>query len=150
MTLLRLGELEEARQAFLYGRHISPANPEMLFDLSSYYLAKGDYKGAAVPLMQTLLIDPRREDAANMLVEVYRKIDPKGDSIATFPGESKARINPYSALVREHICAAYVDLVNELRSSRHGDLADQLMRRAIEKDNCPPDRFQATTTDVRK
>lgn len=150
MTLLRLGELEQAKEAFLYGLHISPANPEMLFDLASYYLAKGDYKGAAIPLVQTILIDPRREDAANMLVEIYRKIDPKGDSIATFPGEAKARVNPYSTVVREHICAAYVDLVNELRASRHADLANQLMMRAIEKDNCPPARFQAVTPEIRK
>lgn len=142
VALLRLGRFDEAHEAFLYGRHLSPINPETLFNLATYYLTKGDLKGAVIPLVQTLLMDPRREDVAAMLMEVYRKIDPGGNSVAAFAGEAKEHVNPYSALVREHICEAYVDLVKELRVLRYGTLADQVMRRAVDMDNCPPERFQ--------
>ena len=149
MAYLRLGQLEEAREAFQYGRHISPANPEMLMDLASYFLAKGDSTNAAVYLMEVALVDPRREDAVNQLVEIYRQTDPSGDSLTRIPGEPRPRVNPYSQRVRDHVGAAYVDLVNELRATKHPDLAEQLIRRAVDQDGVSAGLFTTARAGVR-
>ncbi len=139
---LRLGELDEAYKAYSYAFHLSPASAQSAYDLASYYLAKGDKDQAAVALMQTIVLDPNRQEARRQLTQLYLQLAPDSDIVTVFQNSAQPVINPYDARVREDVCLAYLGIYKELLKARYFEMAEQIKQRATIGEGCPAERFQ--------
>jgi len=152
---MRLGQYDAARQAYLYMRHLSPTNPDAYISLASVAIAQGKLDEAAIPLLQALLLDNNRQEALRTLIGIYRQIDREGNALV-FSGigsQTQPRLNADSALVRNHLCAAYLGLVQVFMETKQYELAQTTSQNALRAYNCqraPFDQLLATVPPWRK
>ncbi|MCX7887235.1 MAG: DUF1736 domain-containing protein [Verrucomicrobiae bacterium] len=141
-SYMRLGLLKEARAAYLYMRHLSPANPDAYVSLASVAIAENKLEEAAVCLLQALLLDNTRKDALRTIVSIYSRIDREGTAVI-FGSDphSQPRLNPNNTLVKNHICAACLGLVETFIASKQYELAQSTRLGAINVYQCPPAAF---------
>jgi len=149
ISCMRVGQLNEAREAYLYMRHLAPANPDAYISLASVAIAQNNLEQAAVHLLQTLLLDNNRQEALRTLINVYRQIDREGNALVFGPGsQSQPRLNADSALVRNHLCAAYLDLVQVFVAAKQYELAQTTRDNALKTYNCPPAAFDQAIASI--
>jgi len=130
----RLNNHKEALAAYEYMRHLAPTNPDAYLGLASVYLGRRQFDQAAIPLLQTLILDGTRQEAMQSLVEVYRQVDREGCSIEFTHGEP--RLNPKCRIVRDNTCQAYADLIQTLVNAKQPEAAQQARQQAIQTLNC--------------
>lgn len=142
LSCMRIGQYNDARKAYLYMRHLSPANPDACISLASVAIAQNKLDEAAVFLLETLLLDNSRQEALRTLINVYRQIDREGNALVSPPGaQVQPRLNAESTLVRKHLCAAYLDLVQVFIGAKQYELAQTTRLNALKTCNCPPGPF---------
>ncbi|MBM3858339.1 MAG: DUF1736 domain-containing protein [Verrucomicrobia bacterium] len=141
-SCMRIGLYNDAREAYRYMRHLSPANPDAYISLASVAIAQNRLEEAAVHLLQTLLLDNNRQEALRTLINVYRQIDREGTALVFSPGtQAQPRLNADSALVRKHLCAAYLDLVQAFIVAKQYELAQNTRQNALAAYRCEPGPF---------
>jgi tetratricopeptide (TPR) repeat protein len=148
-SCMRIGQYDNAREAYRYMRHLSPTNPDACISLASVSIAQNKLDEAAVYLLQTLLLDNNRQEALRTLINVYRQIDREGTALVFSPGtQSQPRLNADSTLVRNHLCAAYVGLVQVFVETKQYELAQTTRQNALKAYNCPPDPFDQAIAKI--
>ncbi len=141
-SCMRIGLYNDARDAYLYMRHLSPTNPDACISLATVSIAQNKLEEAAVYLLQTLLLDNNRQEALRTLINVYRQIDREGNALVFAPGtQAQPRLNADSAIVRNHLCAAYLGLVQTFVESKQYELAQTTRQNALKAYNCQPGPF---------
>jgi tetratricopeptide (TPR) repeat protein len=100
-TYLRLGEPGNAVSELEYGTALSPQTADLFQIMSEAYTALHDRDGAAIALMEGLIIEPEQPKFASGLVDLYRT-GPSGCAI----GAGGSTLNLACPLVRQHLCAA--------------------------------------------
>jgi tetratricopeptide (TPR) repeat protein len=141
LSHMRLGQHQQAFDAYLYMRHLAPGNADAYLSLASVFLAQSKAEEAAVTLLQALLLDNNRQEALRLLIGLYRQIDREGCSLAMTPGQTQPRLNADCALVRKHICSAYYGLVQVFLETRQYNLAKQTKQNALSAYACPREPF---------
>jgi len=134
LSLMRLGRHADAREAYLYMRHLIPTSPDACISLATVSLAENKQDDAAVSLLQALLLDNGRQDVLNAIIDVYRKIDLTGSAVTVSPGLTQSqllRLNADSPIVRRHLCAAYIELIRTLVEARQYEIAQNTYQSAI-------------------
>lgn len=143
-SYMRLGQYDPARLAYLYMRHLSPTNPDSYISLATVSIAQGKLDEAAIPLLQALLLDNNRQEALRTLIGIYRQIDREGNALVFPPAggsQAQPRLNADSALVRNHLCTAYLGLVQIFVEAKQYELAQTTRQNALRAYNCNPAPF---------
>jgi protein O-mannosyl-transferase len=141
LSLMRLGKFQDALNAYLYMRHLSPTNPDAYLSIASVFLAAGQAGDAVIPLLQALLIDSNRHDALQQLIAIYQQIDRDGCSMVREPGNPTPRLNAECPMVHDHICRAYAGLVEVFVEARQRPMAKQTRDSAMKTYHCPTELF---------
>ena len=71
MALARLGQWQQARDAFELGKKLSPRNKKFLQELAGVHFKLGDYSGAKSNLLKALKIDPADRYNKDFLASLY-------------------------------------------------------------------------------
>ncbi len=140
LSNMRLGQQQDAIEAYLYMRHLSPTNPDAYLSIASVLLAAGRVEDAIINLLQALLLDSNRQDALSTLVGIYRQVDREGCAVVF--SQNQPRLNAQCPLVHGHICTAYAGLAQVFLETRNPPLAQQTVDNAIKNYACPPETFQ--------
>jgi tetratricopeptide (TPR) repeat protein len=143
LSLMRLGQYADAREAYRYMRHLAPTNPDAYISLATVAVAENKQEEAAIYLLQALLLDNSRQEVLRALINVYRQIDKDGNALIISPGliQSQPRLNADSPLVRRHLCAAYTELVRTFVEAKQYELAQNTYQSALRSYNCAPETF---------
>ena len=140
LAYMRLGQYQNALNAYLEMRHVVPTNPDAYLDIASVYLSSGHASEAAISLMEALLLNGNRKDALEPLLNILHRIDHEGCAVLTVEGEP--RLNADCPMVHDYICSAESDLVRVLADAKQFDLAQRMAQNAVQKYYCPPERFE--------
>ena len=143
LAYMRLGQYQNALDAYSYMRHLVPTNPDAYLNIASVHLASGHAAAAAISLIQAVILDGTRKEALQSLLEIYRQIDHEGCAVVM--SEGQPRLNADCALVHDHICSAQSDLARVLIEAKQFDLARRMAQNAVQKYRCPPELFQQPT-----
>lgn len=143
LSNMRLGQQQEAIDAYLYMRHLSPTNPDAYLSIASVLLAAGRVEDAIINLLQALLLDANRQDALSTLVGIYRQVDREGCAVVF--SQNQPRLNAQCPLVHNHICVAYAGLAQVFIETRNPTVAQQTIENAIKNYACPPETFQVAS-----
>lgn len=147
LSYMRLGKYQEALDAYLYMRHLSPLNPDAYTHIASVFIQAGHLEDAAVSLLQALLLNSNRGDALELLVSIYRQIDRQGCSVIMPPGQQQPMLNRDCALVHNHICAAYAGLVQVFVETRQWKNAQDTKASALANYSCQREPFDQILPD---
>ena len=136
---MRLGDLDKAREALLYGRSIKPVS-DFFRELSLLYRLKGDNHAAETTLMEGLVVDPGVTQFASDLVELYGKSDPV--SCAVHHEGAASSLDIGCPLVHDQLCTAARNVaVLYSQSAKRVDAA-RTVRTAVQEMGCPAELFR--------
>ncbi len=141
ISYMRLGRYQDAYNAFLYMRHLSPTNVDAYLNIADVLMRAGHTEEAVIALIQALLIDSNRKDALQTLVGIYRQIDKDGCAVVYPSAASQPALNRDCPLVYRHICAAYAGLTQIFAEAKQWSLARQTRDGAIKTYGCPREPF---------
>jgi tetratricopeptide (TPR) repeat protein len=148
LSEMRVAQYEPALQAYLYMRHLAPTNPDAYMSIATVYMAQGRAEDAAIALLQTLLIDSNRADALHTLVQIYRQIDHEGCALDYSSTQSDPKLNARCPLILNHICGAYLQLVQVFLETKNAAMAQQTKQNALRNYPCPAEPFNALLPDA--
>lgn len=148
LSLMRIGKLTEAFDAYRYMQHLAPGNADAYLSLASVYIAKNQFEEAAVCLLQALLLDNNRQEAMRTLANIYRQIDREGCALDIAPGQNLPRLNANCTIVRKHICLAYYGLVLTFVETKQFALARSTKQNALSAYGCAPEIFHQLLPDL--
>ncbi len=126
----------EAIDALTSMRHLAPNNPAAHVALARAYTETGELENASRSALAAVALDPGRQEAWQLLLDVYRKRDAAGCAVVVAHGG--AQLDFGCATVHADACAAYRDLVRLYLDARQPALAGQLRRRAVGERGCAP------------
>jgi tetratricopeptide (TPR) repeat protein len=126
----RLSQPREALGVLADGRAIDP-KPEFSAEMSAAYRQLGDADGAAIALMEGLVLKPEAAGLAASLVTVYRDLHAGSCAIA---GNG---IDLACPLVHRHLCAASGNVAADYRRRGRPSKAAATARTAIAEFGCP-------------
>src|SRR3989454_87801 len=138
--LQTLGDIEKAGDAFDHLAHLVPAQPDAHVGLARVQIARGEVEQAAVSLLAALTVDRRRQDAWQLLVQVYERTDPGGCAILREAG--RAAVNWNCPLVRTQLCTADAQLIRLFLAARQRPAAQQLAEQAVRQLQCPRETIE--------
>ncbi len=139
LSLMRLGQYDKALEAYRQMRHLSPTNPDAYISIASAQLSLGQLEEASISLLQTLLLDNTRQETLRLLVDLYRQIDREGCAVVLTQGQP--RLNVDCRLVANHMCAAYLGLVETFVKAKQYRLAEETRTNALNQYRCKPEPF---------
>ena len=122
-TYLRLGDPQQALQAFLYQRRLAPRMPQAYANIALAYLALNETEEAVTLLLESYTLDHSPETLSK-IGELYGKIDSGSCAIAR--QTDRPSLNYDCAPVRRDLCNGYRDLVETFRDAKLRDLAERL------------------------
>jgi protein O-mannosyl-transferase len=130
---------KDALDTLAAGRAISPA-PEFSEERSLAYRQLGDRDGAAIALMEGLVLDPGATSLAPSLLKVYQDFYP--DSCAVSQSNGPSSINMECPLVHGQLCAASRNVALDYQARGRTQKATTTARTAITQLGCPTSLFQ--------
>ena len=136
---LLLHQPKEALPVLADGRAISP-KPAFSEAMSQAYRDLGNRDGAAIALLEGLVLDPEAAGLPASLVKVYQDLYPESCAV-TRSGTSFA-INMECPLVHGQLCTASVDSARDLQTRRRPRSASRIAQTAITQFACPASMFQ--------
>ena len=138
----RLSQPQAALDILADGRAIDP-KPEFSAAMSNVYRQLGDNDGAAVALMEGLVLKPEATGLAGSLVTLYRETHPGSCAVAASAGASS--IDLACPLVQNNFCAAARNVATAYRNHGRAGKAAATARTAIAEFGCPASLFQSPT-----
>ncbi len=148
LSYLRLGQYQQALNAYRYMQHVSPTDINAYMSIGSVSALAGQTTDAIVTFVQVLLLDKSRTDALRAVVSLYRQADPNGCALTSVVAQSLPALNRDCPLVRDHICAAYRGLVQVFLDAKQEELARRMKKNAlIGRPSCPREGFDRVLPD---
>jgi tetratricopeptide (TPR) repeat protein len=135
---LRMGEPGQALEALDYGRIIRP-DPQFFEERSAAYRALGDFRQAAIALLEGFAIDPSQTQFANEVADLYRQTEPGSCAIRTQGGTSTLDLE--CPLVHEEVCEASKNAAVLHQKRGKSELAAGTRLSAIRDLGCPASMF---------
>ena len=111
--------------------------------MSNVYRQLGDNDGAAIALMEGLVLKPEASGLAAALVQVYRELHPGSCAVGDAAGASS--IDLACPLVHRHLCAASSNVAMAYQRRGRAGKAAATYRTAIAEFGCPASLFQPRT-----
>ena len=119
---LRLGDPQQALQAFLYERRLAPGTALAYLNIAAAGQALNQVAEAATALLEAYTLDGA-QSTLRMLSETYGKIDSGGCAVLR-QAEGRS-LNPDCAILRRDLCGAYRDLEQAFRDAKQRDPAER-------------------------
>jgi hypothetical protein len=135
-----LAQPQPALDILAGGRAIDP-KPEFSAEMSDVYRQLGDPDGAAIALMEGLVLKPEATGLAASLVRVYRELHPGSCAVAESAAGSS--IDLACPLVHRHLCAASRNVALAYQSHGRAGKAATTANTAIAEFGCPASLFAA-------
>ncbi len=136
LSLIRLGEYDQAMEAFAYWRRVWPTEADAYRDIASILLVRNEREAATVELWKALLVDKIKQETMNRLIELYQWTD--RDSCAVVLVQGQPTLNTDCPRVATHISRAYLELVQAFVKAHRYDLARKARDNAVRKYRCDP------------
>jgi len=138
----RLGNTDSALDAARVAQRLAPRNPRIYARIADSLLARGQGDGAAVALMEGMLLTADT-DLRSYLVRLYASsTDPANCTLLRNPGGPA--INPQCRTVRDHVCAAAPDVLRSLIDHGEQQEAMQKKQEFLSEYDCAPARLNQT------
>jgi tetratricopeptide (TPR) repeat protein len=118
---LRLGDPQQALQAFLYERRLAPQSSQAYLDIASAHQAL-DHTGEAVTAMLEAYSLDKSQSTLNALSKAYWKVDSGGCAVVSQAGVQA--LNQDCAAVKRDLCRAYRDQEAVFHDAKRQDLAE--------------------------
>lgn len=134
----RLAQPQAALDILAQGRAIDP-KPEFSAEMSAVYRQSGERDGAAIALMEGLVLKPEATALAAALVKVYQDLHPGSCAVAQSAAGSS--IDMACPLVHSHLCAASGNVASAYRSHGRPGKAATTANTAIAEFGCPASLF---------
>ncbi|MBS2031936.1 MAG: hypothetical protein JST54_28825 [Deltaproteobacteria bacterium] len=139
-TDMDLQKLPEADQAATAARAAIPLSPEPYVAAARLDLAQEDLDGAAVELVQALILDRQSQAAWGPLHSVYAAL---GHEEAITSASQGPTLDPKNPLVRHHLDRACNDLVKQLSAAHELESARVVYDRCVEEFACAKEQLGA-------
>ncbi len=128
---LRLSQPDQALEWLAVGRANRP-DAEFSDEMARAWLAKGEWKRAAVALLEGMVLDPKATTLAAELLEVYRREAPQTCAV-----NNGASINLECPLVHDALCDASRNVALGYRQAGQVNNASRTALTAVKNLGCP-------------
>jgi hypothetical protein len=136
---LRLGDTDNALEAFRYGLTISP-EVELFEDMSRAYRVRSEPRQAEITLMEALVVDPSAARLASELVQLYKDFDRESCAVRNTGGS--ASLNLECPLVHDELCTAAHNVALRYNETAKRAQGAATAANAIKDFGCPASLFQ--------
>jgi tetratricopeptide (TPR) repeat protein len=134
-----VGRFADALETLRYGRSINPERLDLYAALSAAYTGLMQPEGAAVALLESVLVGGERPETLASLKQLYAAI-PEGACAIETSG-SGLKLNPDCPRLRGELCLAHADLARAYTEARQPAKADEVKDSAIHRYACPGAAF---------
>ena len=138
-TYQSLSDSNKAMEMFRAGLRRRPL-PQFYIEMAKVWRELGEYRKAAVALMEGLMIDPSYTEFTSGLVEVYKQLDPKSCAIRQVGGSTN--LNLECPMVHDDVCAGARNAAAYYLEVNQRPKALQIAHTAINDLACPADPFK--------
>jgi len=138
-TYSRLGEYTQSLASFARGRQ-RHTDPEFQVEMAAVMSAAGNPHQAAITLLEGIIVDPSYTKFASGLVEIYKKIDPRG--CAVLGSGTSVSLNLECPLVHDDVCTASRNIAQAYRNMNQGTAANRTVQTAMTQLGCQAKFFQ--------
>jgi tetratricopeptide (TPR) repeat protein len=130
MSYERMGMNEKALEAFQFMRYLDPGAAEPYAHIGTIQFQMGHAEDAATSLTQCVILDPQRQDAWQLLVQIYSQINheptPAVEEIGGLP-----QVREDNKTVQQHLRDAYAGFIRIARASRNENLLNDARNEAL-------------------
>jgi tetratricopeptide (TPR) repeat protein len=130
MSYERMGLNEKALEAFKFMRHLNPGAAEPYAHIGTIQFQTGDLEDAATSLTQCVILDPQRQDAWRLLIQIYSQINHEPTPAVELVG-GLPQVRESNKTVQEHLLGAYAGFIRIARASQTEDLLRDALNEAI-------------------
>jgi protein O-mannosyl-transferase len=135
-----LGQYEQARDAYVYGRKLSPTEPNFYSSLAANYLSGGNLQWAAITMEEKMIVDGAQPGAVAILRDLFKKLPGGGCALTEEHGVYKLNVGCPAA----NMCLTWLDLAQTyFQGRKHGEAA-AIRRTALDR-GCPANLFGGIT-----
>jgi predicted Zn-dependent protease len=135
-----LGEPAKAVEDFARLRKRAPLLPQSHLSTARAATATGDDERAVLELTIAFALGKRDAEMQGLLVEAYRRLDPYGCAVSMRDG--RAALDGKCPLVKTHLCAAYVELMELSIEAKEWYLGRRVGEAAIKTGDCDAAPFE--------
>jgi hypothetical protein len=118
-------------------RHLEPREPQAYLRIASAQLALRQFEDAAVSLIQCVLLDPRRAEAWQSLIEIYSQLNHEPVP-AVQVTDGHERLQEDNGMVQQHLLYAYRDFIKTARFSGLPDMVRDMRDAAVNSHHFNP------------
>jgi tetratricopeptide (TPR) repeat protein len=136
LTYYGLGQYEQARNAYIYGRKLSPTELSFYSPLAANYLSGGNLQWAAITMEEKMIIDGGQPGTVAILRDLFKKLPGGGCALSEDHGVYK--LNAGCPAV--NMCLTWLDFAQTYFQGRKRGEAAAVRRTALER-GCPANLF---------
>lgn len=145
-TYHRLGMYREAFNALQYQRQLEPNSPEPYVRIALMMIEQGRADDAGIALIQALLLDGSRQEAWQLLAQLYASAGPQAQGALLQDGRG-VRLNIEHPIVRNHFVGAYREFIRIFRRANRNSAAEMARRAAVYTYKMPPAFFDSVMVE---
>jgi protein O-mannosyl-transferase len=133
-----LGQYEQARDAYIYGRKLSPTDLNFYSSLAANYLTGGNLQWAALTMEEKMILDGAQPATLAILRDLFKKLPGGGCALTEDHGAYKLNVGCQAA----NMCLTWLDFAQTYFQGRKRTEAAAVKRTALER-GCPANLFVA-------
>jgi len=133
-----LGQYEQARDAYIYGRKLAPADLNFYSSLAANYLSGGNLQWAAIAMEEKMILDGAQPGTVAILRDLFKKLPRGGCALTEDHGVYKLNIGCPAV----NMCLTWIDFAQTYFEGRKRSEALAVKRTALNR-GCPPNLFDA-------
>jgi tetratricopeptide (TPR) repeat protein len=130
MSYERMGMNEKALEAFKFMRYLNPGAAEPYAHIGTIQFQMGNAEDAATSLTQCVILDPQRQDAWQLLIQIYSQINhepiPAVEEAGGIP-----QVREDNKMVQQHLRDAYAGFIRIARASQNANLLNDARNEAL-------------------
>jgi tetratricopeptide (TPR) repeat protein len=131
-----LGQYEQARDAYIYGRKLAPTELNFYSSLAANYLSGGNPQWAAITMEEKMFLDGAQPGTVAILRDLFKKIPGGGCALNDDHGVYKLNVGCPAV----NMCLTWLDLAQTYFQGRNRGEALAVKRTALER-GCPANLF---------
>ena len=130
MSYERMGLNEKALEAFKFMRYLNPGAAEPYAHIGTIQFQMGHAEDAATSLTQCVILDPQRQDAWQLLIQIYSQINHEPTPAVEVVG-GLPQVREDNKTVQQHLLDAYAGFIRIARASQNANLLHDARNEAL-------------------
>jgi protein O-mannosyl-transferase len=131
-----LGQYEQARDAYIYGRKLAPTELNFYNSLAANYLSGGNLQWAAITMEEKMILDGAQPGTVAALRDLFQRLPGGGCALTEEGGAYKLNVGCPAA----NMCLTWLDFAQTYFQGRQRGEAAAVKRTALER-GCPANWF---------